>query len=67
MGTRFVSLFVQVGYRIINGDKLAVTGVEKVYDPKPDFPRTMVKDRDWSFFYSASGLEIRFGLSINLL
>jgi hypothetical protein len=67
MGTRFASLFVQMGYRIINGEKTVVTSVEKIYDPELDITRTVLKERDWSFFYSASGFEIGVGLTIPIL
>lgn len=66
LGTRYASFFVQMGYRIINGEKTVVTNVEEVHDPELDFPRTIVKDRDWSFFYSASGFEVGLGLNIHL-
>lgn len=66
MASRFASLFVQMGYRIINGEKTVVTSVEEVYDPELDYPTTVLKERDWSFFYSASGFEVGEGLSIHL-
>ena len=67
MGTNLVSFFAQIGYRIINGEKTVVTSVEEVYDPELDFPTTILKERDWSFFYSASGFEVGIGLSISIL
>lgn len=66
LGTRYASFFVQMGYRIINGEKAVVTSVEEMYDPEFNFPRTVVKERDSSFFYSASGFEMGVGLSVHL-
>lgn len=66
LGTNFASFFVQMGYRIINGEKTVVSEVEEMYDPELDITRTILKERDWSFFYSASGFEIGVGLSIHV-
>lgn len=67
LGSQFASLFLQVGYRIINGEKTVVTAVEEVNNPKLGFPTNKVRERDSSFFYSSSGFEIGFGVSIHLL
>lgn len=60
MFSRFSSLFVQTGYRIINGERSVVTEVEgSGLDSR-------VTGRDDNFFYSASGFDFGVGLSINL-
>lgn len=61
--SRFSSLSVQTGYRIINAEKSVVTAVEPTDDPIVD---RRVADRRRTFFYSASGFEIGIGLSVNL-
>ena len=66
LGTRFVTLFVQAGYRIINGEKTVVTEVEEVFDSQLNYPTTVVTDRKSSFFYSGAGFEIGAGISIIL-
>jgi hypothetical protein len=50
-----------MGYRFINGERSVVTAVEEIDDPIVDRRAT---DRDYNFFYSASGFEIGIGLSI---
>jgi hypothetical protein len=60
--SRFSSLFIQTGYRIINGERSVVTAVEEV-DGR--FVERRATDRDHNFFYSASGFEVGVGLSIN--
>jgi len=59
--SRFVSLFLQASYHVINGEKSVVTSVEATGDP---IFRNRVTDRDWSFFYSASGFDVGVGISI---
>ena len=59
--SRFTSLFLQASYHVINGEKSVVTSVEATGDP---IFRNRVTDRDWSFFYSASGYDIGVGMSI---
>lgn len=67
MGSNLFSIFAQIGYRIINGEKTVVTSVKEVYDPELDVTRTVLEEQDSSFFYSASGFEIGVGLSIPIL
>jgi len=59
--SRFTSLFLKASYHIINGEKSVVTEVEATGDP---IIRYRVSERDWSFFYSASGYDIGVGISI---
>ena len=59
--SRFASLFLQASYHVINGEKSVVTSVEATGDP---IFRNRVTDRDWSFFYSASGFDVGVGISI---
>ena len=60
MFSRFSSLFVQAGYRIINGERSVVTEVEG------SGLNSRVTGRDDNFFYAASGFDFSIGLSINL-
>lgn len=57
----FSSLFVQAGYRIVNGEKSVVTSVEPTDDP---IVKNRITGRDESFFYSAPGFDIGAGISI---
>lgn len=59
--SRFTSLFLKASYHIINGEKSVVTEVEATGDP---IFRYRISERDWSFFYSASGYDIGVGISI---
>ena len=60
MFSRFSSLFVTAGYRIINGKRSVVTEVEGTgLDSR-------ITGRDEKFFYAASGFDFGIGLSINL-
>lgn len=59
--SRFTSLFLKASYHIINGEKSVVTEVEATGDP---IFRYRVSERDWSFFYSASGFDVGVGISI---
>lgn len=60
----FSSLFVQTGYRVINGEKSVVTSVTNTNDP--DLNYNIADEWDESFFYSGSGFEFGLGLSVNL-
>jgi len=61
--SRFTSLFLKAGYHVINGEKSVVTSVEATGDP---IFKNRVSERDWSFFYSASGFDVGIGISIIL-
>lgn len=54
----FSSLFVQTGYRIINVEKSIVTAVEG------EGLEGRVTERNETFFYSASGIEVGEGLAL---
>ena len=58
----FSSLFMQAGYHIINGEKSEVTAVEPTGNSIVKYRAT---EWDQSFFYSAAGLDIGIGISIN--
>jgi|GEM_PF-1600708 hypothetical protein len=60
--SRYSSLFVNTGYRIINGERAVVTEVEQREGP---LVSDRVSARDENVFFSASGIEFGVGLSIN--
>lgn len=55
--SRFSSLFVQAGYRIINAERSVVLDIEG------EGLEGRVTERNETFFYSASGIEVGVGLS----
>lgn len=59
--SRFSSLFMQTGYRIINGEKSVITSVEPAEDPQWGHRSA---GRDETFFYSAAGVEVGVGINI---
>src|SRR5699024_3215143 len=63
MFSGFSSLFVQAGYRIINGERSVVTSVEPTNDP---IVKNRITGRDETFFYSGAGFDIGAGISIIL-